>query len=65
LLLFLTNSYLIKSGYDFLAFKDNPGKADIIIVLSGDIAGDRVPKAAELFTAGYADRIMVIGSKIQ
>jgi uncharacterized SAM-binding protein YcdF (DUF218 family) len=65
LLIFLSNSYLIKLSYDFLAFKDHPDKADIVIVLSGDIAGDRVPKAVELFTKRYAEKVMMMGSQIQ
>lgn len=61
----LSNSYFIKLSYDYLAVKDHPDKTDIIIVLSGDVAGDRVPRAVELFTKGYAEKVMMIGSQIQ
>lgn len=40
---------------------DAPGKADLVVVLGGDIHGNRVMKAAELVRQGYAPRVMVSG----
>ena len=42
---------------DFLFYEEEPVKADLIILLSGD--GRRMEKAAELYHAGYADKVLL------
>jgi uncharacterized SAM-binding protein YcdF (DUF218 family) len=61
----LFRSFILKSIYDFLIIEDTLDHADIIVVLSGDTAGRRVPKGVELFQKGYASGIIMIGGDIQ
>ena len=42
---------------DFLFYEDQPKKADAIILMSGDTV--RIKKAAELYHAGYADKVLL------
>jgi len=44
---------------DFLFYEDQPQKADVIILLSGDTSGGRLEKAAELYHAGYAKKVLL------
>jgi uncharacterized SAM-binding protein YcdF (DUF218 family) len=38
-----------------------PEKADMIVVLAGDLSGHRIEKAVELLNAGYAPKMLVSG----
>ena len=42
---------------DFLFYEDEPKNADAIILMSGDTV--RIKKAAELYHAGYADKVLL------
>jgi uncharacterized SAM-binding protein YcdF (DUF218 family) len=46
---------------DFLFYEEEPVKADLIILLSGD--GQRMEKAAELYHAGYADKVLLTNAQ--
>jgi uncharacterized SAM-binding protein YcdF (DUF218 family) len=65
LLVFVFNSSLLNAISDFLVIEDTLAHADIIVVLSGDTKGRRVPTGVELFQEGYADRMVMIGEEIQ
>lgn len=65
LLVFLFNASLLNAISDFLVIEDTLAHADIIVVLSGDTNGRRVPKGVELFRQGYANRMVMIGGEIQ
>jgi uncharacterized SAM-binding protein YcdF (DUF218 family) len=45
----------------FLVSAGPPQKADIVLVLAGDQAGNRILKAAELVREGYAPQVLVSG----
>ena len=42
-----------------LILKEAPIHSDAIVVLAGDVAGERISKAAELFKQGWAPKIIV------
>ena len=42
---------------DFLFYEEDPVKVDVIVLLSGD--SFRMQKAAELYKAGYADKVLL------
>jgi len=44
---------------EFLVVSQTPESADIIVVLAGDIRGERILRAVELVKGGYAPRILV------
>jgi uncharacterized SAM-binding protein YcdF (DUF218 family) len=44
-----------------LVYDDGPGKADIAVVLAGDVTGARMTGAAELVRRGYVPAVMVSG----
>src|SRR4051794_28919206 len=46
---------------DFLFYEEEPVKADVIILLSGD--GQRMEKAAELYHAGYSDKVLLTNAR--
>ena len=56
-LLAMGGRFLFLNIGDWLVLSEDPGKADIIICLNGD--KERIPRAAELFKQGYADKILV------
>jgi uncharacterized SAM-binding protein YcdF (DUF218 family) len=45
----------------FLIHDDGPSKADIAVVLAGDVWGNRVLRAAELVKDGYVPAVLVSG----
>lgn len=57
---FTRRLWLPVAGYA-LIHSDTPVKADIIVVLAGDIQGHRIEKAAQLIKAGYATQALVSG----
>ena len=59
-LYFTRDLWLPLAGYA-LIHSDEPTKADIIVVLAGDIEGHRIEKAAQLIKAGYAPQALVSG----
>jgi uncharacterized SAM-binding protein YcdF (DUF218 family) len=65
LVFFIFRSFLLIFLANFLVIEDPLKKADIIIVLSGDLTGERVSHAVELFKKRYANKIIMIGDKIQ
>lgn len=49
---------------DFLFYEEKPVKADVIILLSGeDKERGRMTKAAELYHAGYAERVILTNNR--
>lgn len=40
---------------------DNPEKAQAVVVLAGDVSGERILKGAELMRDGYAPKVIVSG----
>ena len=44
-----------------LIHDDGPGKADIAVVLAGDIYGQRIVKAGELVRSGFVPAVLVSG----
>ena len=47
---------------EFLVNSQTPESADIVVVLAGDIRGDRILRAVELVQQGLAPRILVDGA---
>ena len=63
LLLVLTrNTWLVWLGL-YLVKTVTPEKADIVVVLSGGITGNRLQKAVELAEQGFAPRVLVTGPR--
>ena len=46
----------------WLVNAEPPQQTDIVVVIGGDFAGDRITKGAELVRAGFAPRVLVSGS---
>ncbi len=49
---------LLQSVADFLIADETMEKSDVIIVLGGEIKGERTKRAVELFNQGYADVLL-------
>ncbi|RID84745.1 YdcF family protein [Peribacillus asahii] len=47
---------------DFLFYEEEPVKADVIILLSGD--SQRMEKVAELYHAGFADKVLLTNARV-
>lgn len=47
---------------EYLVEAQSPYKADLIVVLGGDLRGTRILKAAELAWEGYAPQVLVSGA---
>jgi uncharacterized SAM-binding protein YcdF (DUF218 family) len=55
---------LILTGLgNWLVVSDNPGKADVIVVLSGD-SSTRAPQGADLYRRGVSRRLLAIGCEV-
>ena len=62
LLLYLLREPLLRKAGEFWVVEDSPDKADAIILLGDDnYPGDRAKRAAELYRAGWAPRIIASG----
>jgi uncharacterized SAM-binding protein YcdF (DUF218 family) len=48
----------------FLVVRDKLGRADVILVISGDNNGERVSAAVDLFKQGYAKRLLMSGGPL-
>ena len=59
--LFLARNLWLYALGDALIHDDGAGKADIAVVLAGDIWGHRLIKGAELVKQGYVPRVLVSG----
>lgn len=61
-LIMLIIFYLPRSLFiDFLFYEEEPVKADVIILLSGN--GQRMEKTAELYHDGYADKVLLTNAR--
>lgn len=63
ILLFVLHEPLFILAGNALVEDDGAVKADAIVVLGGDAYGTRILRAAELYKAGYAPRLLVSGPK--
>ncbi len=61
LALFSFHERLFAALGGYLVKTDPPSKADVVFVLAGDPAGNRILKAAELVREGYAPKAMISG----
>ena len=61
ILLFLTRFWWLSALGQALIHDEGPGKADIAVVLAGDLYGHRVLRAAELIRQGYVPSALVSG----
>lgn len=61
LALFLTRAMWLTWLGSCLVYENGPWRADMIVVLGGDVRGTRILKAAELAWEGYAPQVMVSG----
>ena len=59
--LYFTSSLWLPAMGRGLVYDDGPGKADIAVVLAGDLTGSRMTGAAELARRGYVPAVMVSG----
>ena len=59
--LYLTAGLWLPAIGHVLVYDEGPGKADIAVVLAGDLTGARVTGAAELVRRGYVPAVMVSG----
>lgn len=57
----LTHSIWFRWMGEYLVRTDALAKADAVLVLAGDLNGDRIAKAAELVKQGYAPVVLVSG----
>lgn len=48
----------------YLVYEEQPAKAPVVVVLAGGWRGNRVLKAAELARAGYAEKVLVSGTRL-
>lgn len=69
LVLILSGVYLLSgrtflTAYKFLIISDSLEHADVIVVLSGGFAGERLEEAITLFKKGYAQKMILTGSLI-
>ena len=58
---FLLRSWLLSGLGYALIHDDGPAKADIAVVLAGDLYGHRILKGGELARAGYVPAVLVSG----
>ncbi|MFH2033403.1 MAG: YdcF family protein [Candidatus Margulisiibacteriota bacterium] len=63
ILLFLMTPLLVRMG-NFLVVQDPLVKADAIVVLSGDLTGERVLQGIGLYKFGYADHLVMCGGPV-
>lgn len=61
MVLFVLHEPLFILAGNALEEDDGAAKADAIVVLGGDFYGTRILRAAELYKAGYAPRVLVCG----
>jgi uncharacterized SAM-binding protein YcdF (DUF218 family) len=59
--LFVFSGRILWSLGTMLDHGEAPQKADMIVVLGGDVRGNRILKAAELVRDGYAPKVLVSG----
>lgn len=55
---FIVKNPLLQSMADFLIADETVKKSDVIIVLGGEIKGERTKKAVELYNQGLADTLL-------
>lgn len=61
-IILIVSCSLLIVGTKFLSFDEEPRKADVIIVLSGNSEGSRLIQGASLYKAGFADNVMISNS---
>ena len=61
LVLLLTYTIWMSWMGAFLVHADTPSHADFIVVLAGDLYGNRILRGAELVKQGYASKVLVSG----
>ena len=61
LILYLAREPLLGALGSYLVKAQDPQKADMVLVLAGDGAGNRILKAAQLVRDGYAPKVLVSG----
>lgn len=55
---FIWKNPLLQEVADFLIVEETAATSDVIIVLGGEIKGERTKKAVDLYKKGYADRLL-------
>lgn len=55
---FIWKNPLLQGVADFLIVEETAATSDVIIVLGGEIKGERTKKAVDLYKKGYADRLL-------
>lgn len=55
---FIAKNPLLQSVADFLISDETMKKSDVIIVLGGEIKGERTKRAVELYNRGLADKLL-------
>ena len=65
ILLWMFHAPLLTAIADYLLFNDPLVQSDVVIALSGDATGGRVKEAVEVLKQGYADKLIVIGGRLQ
>jgi len=61
LLLIVTHALWLTALARFLVDADAPAPADLVIVLAGDLEGNRIVTAADLVRQGFARKVLVSG----
>ncbi|GAB7389269.1 hypothetical protein BSNK01_31070 [Bacillaceae bacterium] len=55
---FSTKNIWLQVIADYLTIPDQPQKSDVIIVLGGEVKGERTERAVQLYQAGFAPRLL-------
>ncbi|WP_017756474.1 YdcF family protein [Calidifontibacillus oryziterrae] len=55
---FIGKNPLLQAVADFLVAEETAKKSDVIIVLGGEITGERTKKAVELYNQGHGDKLI-------
>jgi uncharacterized SAM-binding protein YcdF (DUF218 family) len=61
LLVLLTHAYWLSAFGGYLIHDESPAPADMVVVLAGDYAGNRILTAAELVRRGLAPKALISG----
>lgn len=65
-LVYLVRNPLLRAAGGYWAIEDTLAKSDALVILSDDnFTGDRATRAAELFRAGFAPRVIASGRRLR
>ena len=62
--LFIFRGVILENMAQHLIVRDKLQKVDCLVVLSGDVNGERVAQAVKLYKSGWADKILMTGGPL-